>query len=442
MSADGPFPSARGERRHKTDGLRNFDAERALLAALLARNELWYKAAEIVRPEHFADPLHGRIFSAIGRTLQAGSIANVVTLKAEFDSDPALADQGGAKYLAILSASVVTLHNIADYGEVIRDLWMRRELADRAEALKAAAGSSDASVESMIAGTIGDLHGLSAQGKQTAQSKRAVAESLVNSIMQPAAVYPTGLGGLDEALGGGLFAGKMVGVSARKKVGKTVLLGTISHNLACAGFPHHFIALEMSPAEIEQRNAARELGINSIAFLKEPTKELARRVADYACGIADAALYESAPGASLDEVRRMVSRAVVTHGVKGVILDYWQLVGGKARNETEEYHLRNVAQWLADACRKHGLWCLIAAQQNQDGNSRGGEGLRLACDVYFALNREKGSDGAWLDMQESRYLPYQNVGSAETPGLWLNHHGPFFEDAAGITPGGRGNDSG
>jgi replicative DNA helicase len=191
---------------------------------------------------------------------------------------------------------------------------------------------------------------------------------------------------------------------------------------------HLFIALEMSPAEIEQRNAARELGINSIVFLKEPTKDLARRVADYASAVSDSALYESAPGASLDEVRRMVSRAVVTHGIKGVILDYWQLVGGKAAKETEECHLRNVAQWLADACRKHGFWCLIAAQQNQEGNSRGGEGLRLACDAYFALNREKGADGAWMEMQESRYLPYQNIGSETVPGLWLNHHGPFFQE--------------
>jgi len=240
MSADGPFSSARGEKRHENNTLLNFDAEQALLAALLARNELWYQAAEIVRPEHFADPLHGRIFSAIGKTIQAGTIANVVTLKAEFDSDPALADQGGAKYLALLSASVVTLHNIADYGEVIRDLWMRRELLAHAEALKTAVGSQDASTEDMIAVAIRDLHGLSAQGRQTAQSKRAVAESLVNSIMQPAAVYPTGLEGLDEVLGGGLFAGKMVGVSARKKVGKTVLLGTISHNLSRAGIRHLF----------------------------------------------------------------------------------------------------------------------------------------------------------------------------------------------------------
>ena len=56
------------------DALINYEAEMALLGALLARNELWHRAAEIVRAEHFADALHGRIFSAIGKTLQAGSI--------------------------------------------------------------------------------------------------------------------------------------------------------------------------------------------------------------------------------------------------------------------------------------------------------------------------------------------------------------------------------
>src|SRR5215472_6439834 len=154
-----PHHVSAGHCSMSVDALRNYDAEMALLGALLARNELWHKAAEIVRAEHFADALHGRIFAAIGKMLQAGSVANVVTLKAEFDSDPALADQGGAKYLVRLSANVVTLHNIADYAEVIRDLWVRREVVDRAEALKAAAGSPDASVEGMIAGAIGDLHG-------------------------------------------------------------------------------------------------------------------------------------------------------------------------------------------------------------------------------------------------------------------------------------------
>jgi replicative DNA helicase len=236
-------------------------------------------------------------------------------------------------------------------------------------------------------------------------------------------------------MGGGLYAGKLYGFAARKKVGKTVLLGTISHNLHRAKVPHLFIALEMSPVEIEQRNAARELGINSIAFLRNPTRDLARRVSDeYAVGLGGYAVYESAPGASLDQVRGMISRAIVRNKIKGVVLDYWQLVGGKAKGESEEYHLRTVAQWLADTCRKHGLWAMVACQVNQEGNTRGGEGLKLACDLYFTLHRDKGSDGGWLEMEESRYAPYCNVGGEDGPGLWLHHNGPFFDDVPAPLP--------
>ena len=417
-------------REESAGRLFNYEAEMALLGALFVRNELWYAISEIIWSDHFADALHGRIFDAIGRALRSGTVADVITLAHEFEADPALVGQGGARYLARLAAGVVTLHNTSDYAEAIRDLWMLRELVAKAEALKAAAMSPDPCIDDIVAGAVRDLHGISAVGKQSAISKRAVAESLVDAIMNPAPVYPTGLPSLDEVLGGGLIAGKMVGISARKKVGKTVLLGTISHNLDKLGVKHLLIALEMTPEEIEQRCAARELKINSIAFTKYATKALAERVAEYACDLKDTAIYERAPGASLDEVRRMISRAVIRHGITGVILDYWQLVSGKGRNDTEEYHLRNVAQWLADLCRKQNLWCLIAAQQNQEGNSRGGEGLRLACDVYFALHRTKGEDAAWLEMQESRYTAYCDVGAADRPGLWLNHNGPYFEDAA------------
>ena len=82
--------------------------------------------------------------------------------------------------------------------------------------------------------------------------------------------------------------------------------------------------------------------------------------------------------------------------------------------------------------REHGspAWPirLDAAQLNQDGNVRGGEGLKLACDQYYALHREKDEAGAWLEMEESRYTLYQHVGSASVPGIWLHKIGPHFSD--------------
>ena len=43
----------------------NQQAEQALLGALLANNKAYERVSEFLAPEHFADPVHGRIYHAI-----------------------------------------------------------------------------------------------------------------------------------------------------------------------------------------------------------------------------------------------------------------------------------------------------------------------------------------------------------------------------------------
>ena len=63
----------------------NLQTEQALLGALVANNKAYERVSEFLLPEHFADPIHGRIFQAIQRRVEAGQLADAVTLKAEFE---------------------------------------------------------------------------------------------------------------------------------------------------------------------------------------------------------------------------------------------------------------------------------------------------------------------------------------------------------------------
>jgi replicative DNA helicase len=94
----------------------NYEAEQALLGAVLANNHVFDKVNEFLEPEHFADALHGRIYEAIGKLIERGQIANILTLKNLFDQDAALIDAGGSQYLARLANAVVTIINAEDYG--------------------------------------------------------------------------------------------------------------------------------------------------------------------------------------------------------------------------------------------------------------------------------------------------------------------------------------
>ena len=78
-------------------------------------------------------------------------------------------------------------------------------------------------------------------------TERQVSERLIERLQknEPIPCSKTGIDALDAAMGGGLFQHKLYGIVGRKKMGKTMLSGTISHNLQKAGQRHLYLALEM-----------------------------------------------------------------------------------------------------------------------------------------------------------------------------------------------------
>ena len=111
----------------------NLQAEQALLGALLANNRAYERVSEFLAPEHFADPVHGRIFQAIARRVEAGQLADAVTLKAEFEHAGVLDEVGGTAYLAQLLSAMVGIINAGEYGRAVHDAWLRRQLIDIGE---------------------------------------------------------------------------------------------------------------------------------------------------------------------------------------------------------------------------------------------------------------------------------------------------------------------
>lgn len=106
----------------------NLQAEQALLGALLVNNKAYDRVAAFLRPEHFADPVNGRIYAAIARRVDAGQLADCVTLNREFAEAGTLDEVGGTAYLTQLLSAMVGIINAAEYGRAIQDCWHRREL--------------------------------------------------------------------------------------------------------------------------------------------------------------------------------------------------------------------------------------------------------------------------------------------------------------------------
>src|SRR5437868_15355196 len=83
----------------------NVEAEAALLGALMIDNRLAEVVQLKLRPDHFFEPLHGRIYESILQMTYANRSANPVTVPPLFASDESITEVRATAYLAQLTGS-------------------------------------------------------------------------------------------------------------------------------------------------------------------------------------------------------------------------------------------------------------------------------------------------------------------------------------------------
>jgi replicative DNA helicase len=414
----------------------NLEAEQALLGSIFEDNKAHDSVRGFLRPEHFFHSAHQAIYAAIETVRAKGLKADGITLKETLASDPDVAGAGGYRYLATLMGCSNGSRFALDYARVVHDYARRRAVMSLCQEFSERAQTLDAqgmTAQEILGDMLKRVEAISTATSGSAiKTRREVMIEVAESLRHPPRCDKTGLGKLDALMAGGMFAGRAYAVAARKKTGKTSFLGTISKNLNDADVPHLFVCAEMGGAEIEHRAMGRELGVNPMSFLRPAKDGFAGRVGEAALKSKSASFYLDAPGISFERLRSEVSIAITRHGIKGFILDYLQIVTGQPRGQSFSEFTDSLSQWVATICRQEKIWALVACQMNQNekANIRGGEGIRLAFDQVYHLERcEAEETGRYLDIMETRYTPYGHIGTSDYPGLYISPNGTHIEEA-------------
>jgi replicative DNA helicase len=107
----------------------NIEAEQTVLGTIILNNEYLNRVSEFLLEEHFYEPAHQKIYAQIQHNIEKiNIIANQVTLKQFFESEPSIKAIGGSLYLSTLLSNASQIIDIADYGKLIYDLALKREL--------------------------------------------------------------------------------------------------------------------------------------------------------------------------------------------------------------------------------------------------------------------------------------------------------------------------
>lgn len=242
--------------------LRNLEAEQALLGCMMfdADNDapVWPLIEGRVKPEHFSEPFHQKLFTACAKALSEGRIADPITLKDRFNEDKAFVDLGGLRYLVDLVERAPPAVTAQGYADAVADLATRRLLVVTAQAIAADAKAADASgqvtavlsraetsITRIALGATGGSHWVDAA--EIGNEAVAWAEGL-----RVPAYTPTGIRGYDERCGG-FPQGRMTALGGRPGMGKSALAIYMMLKGAQAGVAQQMFSLEMSKAEIALR---------------------------------------------------------------------------------------------------------------------------------------------------------------------------------------------
>ncbi len=348
----------------------NLEAEQMLLGAILVNNIAAEKVQGFLRPEHFYEPVHGRIYDAVLRMMERDQTADPIKLKPYFEKDEGLAESGGAAYLVRLAASAATIINAEDYGRTIYDLALRRELIQIGEEMVITAYDSaiDQPATDQIEQAEQDLFDLSEKGAHEGGFQPfslTVTQTVKNIEMayqdpNNLSGVTTGLHALNQKLGG-LHKSDLVILAGRPSMGKTALATNIGFNAAMqwakdmeAGIPPEqskgavvgFFSLEMSSDQLAARILAERSKIPSESMRRGKLMEKQfQSIARAARELEEVPFYiDDTPALTIAGLRTRARRLKRRRGLSLLIVDYLQLIHGSGRGHSRENRVQEVSE--------------------------------------------------------------------------------------------------
>ena len=113
----------------------NLEAEQAVLAAVLMNNRALERVSEFLKAEHFSHPAHQEIYKLAERQFSAGIPFDIITAKNYLEQQGTLESVGGVDYLAELSGAGATVVNVEQYGRIVYENALRRDLINLGQSI-------------------------------------------------------------------------------------------------------------------------------------------------------------------------------------------------------------------------------------------------------------------------------------------------------------------
>ncbi len=406
----------------------NIDAELAVIGCILWDNKNYEKVSDFLSENHFVDESNKIIFTTIKQLLDKNVLVSPITLKNYLPEDNDKLNK--VNYLNQLKDSTPSTHNTYNYGRIVYDLYVKRNLVGVAHnIIQETNSNSGASAENLIENAENDLYNLS----QTGNSDRSFinfGNALQGAVEIISEAYkregkiagvPTGFKDLDNKLGG-LHKSDLIIIAGRPSMGKTALGTNIAFNCAIKyqeekdefnnikivdGGKVAFFSLEMSSEQLATRILAEQTKISGDKMRKaDLSKNDFNKIAKTSSELENLDLIiDDNPVLTIPMLRARARRLKRLHNINLIIIDYLQLMSSSSsnRNDGRVQEISEITRGLKSIAKELNIPIIALSQLSRQVEQREDKRPQLS-DLRESGTIEQDSDVVMFIYRESYYL--------------------------------------
>jgi len=413
----GGYSERRARMNHINSGLGKLppqavDLEEAILGALMLEKDALSVVIDILKPESFYNDSNQKIFEAITNLFQKSSPIDILTVTAELRKMGVLDIVGGAYYLTQLTDRVVSAANIEFHARIVSQKYIQRELIKISSEIITNAYDETSDIFDLLDIAEKSLFEVAQNNLRRDTQKiddvmRIAVDALekLRDKTDSLTGIPSGFTALDRVTSG-WQASDLVIIAARPAMGKTAFVLSCARNAAVLhDKPVAVFSLEMSSLQLVNRLISGETEIEQ-EKLKRGTladhewTQLHSRIGR----LTEAPLLiDDTPALNVFEFRAKCRRLKAQYDIQMVIVDYLQLMHGKAdgKGGNREQEIGSISRALKSVAKELNIPVIALSQLSRAVESRPAASKR----PQLSDLRESGSIEQDADMVLFLYRP-------------------------------------
>jgi replicative DNA helicase len=391
----------------------SIETEQALLGALLLSNGTYHKISALAAADDFYEPLHARLFEAIGDLIVQDVPVTPLALEPFFEGEM-VGTLTVLQYLGRLLSAATSIISAEHYARMIADLSCRRRLAAIGlDLVRGARNDFATGLEGQIAAVEAKLHTLLDRRPRACDFTAGQAARI--AIRRIAAAYErggisglsTGFTDLDHLLGG-LQPSDLIIVAGRPSMGKSGLAMAMAFHIAktLSAGEVSFYSLEMSASQLLLRQLAIDHAIPSDRLRRGDlgASDMERLIRSE-CGYDPIPLHiDETGGLTLAALALRARRRKHLYKTACLIIDYLQIMGdGRREHQNRVQEVTAITSGLKALAKALDIPIIALSQLSRQVESREDKRPQLS-DLRDSGSIEQDADVVLFVFREDYYL--------------------------------------